>query len=88
MMNEPHPPIPSSSRMPSTRSRLPFSEAPSISMIKLERGLVHRSLLYCLERGYFSLIRYLLESGTGNVRERDAEGRTSLIYCCFIENIL
>jgi len=85
-MNEPHPPIPSSSRMPSTRSRLPFSEAPSISMIKLERGLVHRSLLYCLERGYFSLIRYLLESGTGNVRERDAEGRTSLIYCCFIEN--
>jgi hypothetical protein len=55
-------------------------------MIKLERGLVQRSLLYCLERGYFSLIRYLLESGTGNVHERDAEGRTGLIYCCFIDN--
>ena len=41
-------------------------------MIKLERGLVQRSLLYCLERGYFSLIRYLLESGTGNSRERDS----------------
>jgi len=84
-MNEIHLPIPSS-RMPSTRPRLPFSEAPSISMIKLERGLVQRSLLYCLERGYFSLIRYLLESGTGNVHERDTEGRTGLIYCCFIEN--
>jgi hypothetical protein len=72
--------------MPSARPRLPFSEAPSISMIKLERGLVQRSLLYCLERGYFSLIRYLLESGTGNVRERDTEGRTGLIYCCFIDN--
>jgi hypothetical protein len=55
-------------------------------MIKLERGLVQRSLLYCLERGYFSLIRYLLESGTGNARERDNEGRTGLIYCCFIDN--
>ncbi len=84
-MNEIHLPIPSS-RMPSARPRLPFSEAPSISMIKLERGLVQRSLLYCLERGYFSLIRYLLESGTGNVRERDTEGRTGLIYCCFIDN--
>jgi len=84
-MNEIHPPKPSS-KMPSARSRLPFSEAPSISMIKLERGLIQRSLLYCLERGYFSLIRYLLESGTGNVRERDSEGRTGLIYCCFIDN--
>jgi ankyrin repeat protein len=84
-MNEIHPPV-SSSKTPSTRSRLPFSEAPSISMIKLERGLVQRSLLYCLERGYFSLIRYLLESGTGNVHERDNEGRTGLIYCCFIDN--
>ncbi|CAF2929237.1 unnamed protein product [Rotaria sp. Silwood2] len=84
-MNEIHPPVPSS-KMPSARSRLPFSEAPSISMIKLERGLVQRSLLYSLERGYFSLIRYLLESGTGNARERDSEGRTGLIYCCFIDN--
>ncbi|CAF3351433.1 unnamed protein product [Rotaria socialis] len=84
-MNEIHPPVPSS-KMPSARSRLPFSEAPSISMIKLERGLVQRSLLYCLERGYFSLIRYLLESGTGNAHERDSEGRTGLIYCCFIDN--
>jgi ankyrin repeat protein len=84
-MNEIQLPIPST-KMPSTRSRLPFSEAPSISMIKLERGLVQRSLLYCLERGYFSLIRYLLESGTGNVHERDSEGRTGLIYCCFIDN--
>jgi hypothetical protein len=85
IMNAIHQPVPSS-KMPSARSRLPFSEAPSISMIKLERGLVQRSLLYCLERGYFSLIRYLLESGTGNARERDNEGRTSLIYCCFIDN--
>ncbi|CAF0978988.1 unnamed protein product [Rotaria sordida] len=84
-MSEIHPPVPSS-KMPSTRSRLPFSEAPSINMIKLERGLVQRSLLYCLERGYFSLIRYFLESGTGNARERDSEGRTGLIYCCFIDN--
>lgn len=84
-MNEIHPPIPSS-KVPSTRSRLPFSEAPSINLIKLERGLVQRSLLYCLERGYFSLIRYLLESGSGNTRERDSEGRTGLIYCCFIDN--
>jgi hypothetical protein len=84
-MNEIHPPM-SSTKTPSTRSRLPFSEAPPISMVKLERGLVQRSLLYCLERGYFSLIRYLLESGTGNVRERDSEGRTGLIYCCFIDN--
>ena len=84
-MNEIHHPIPST-RLPSARSRLPFSEAPSISMLKLDRGLVHRSLLYCLERGYFSLIRYLLESGTGNIQERDSEGRTGLIYCCFIVN--
>ena len=84
-MNEIHPPAPSA-RMPSARSRLPFSEAPSISMIKLERGLVQRSLLYSLERGYFSLIRYLLESGSGNAQERDSEGRTGLIYCCFIDN--
>lgn len=84
-MNVIHPPV-ASARMPSARSRLPFSEAPSISLIKLERGLVQRSLLYCLERGYFSLIRYLLESGTGNARERDSEGRTGLIYCCFIDN--
>ena len=84
-MNEIHQPIPST-RLPSARSRLPFSEAPSISMIKLERGLAQRSLLYCLERGYFSLIRYLLESGTGNVQERDSEGRTGLVYCCFIVN--
>ena len=84
-MNDIHQPIPSS-RLPSARSRLPFSEAPSINMMKLDRGLVHRSLLYCLERGYFSLIRYLLESGTGNARERDSEGRTGLIYCCFIMN--
>lgn len=85
MMNEIHPPIPSS-KVPSTRARLPFSEAPSISMVKLDRGLVQRSLLYCLERGYFSLVRYLLESGSGNSRERDSEGRTGLIYCCFIDN--
>ena len=84
-MNEIHPPL-SSSKMPSARLRLPFSEAPPVSMIKLERGLVQRSLLYCLERGYFSLIRYLLESGSANVRERDSEGRTGLIYCCFIDN--
>jgi hypothetical protein len=55
-------------------------------MTKLERGLVQRSLLYCLERGYFSLIRYLLESGLVNARERDSEGRTGLIYCCFIND--
>ena len=55
-------------------------------MIKLDRGLVQRSILYCLEKGYFSLIRYLIESGHGNIRERDREGRTVLIYCCFIEN--
>lgn len=85
MMNEIHQPM-SSSRMPSARSRLPFSEPPSINMIKLERGLVQRSLLYCIERGYFSLIRYLLESGASNARERDNEGRTGLIYCCFIVN--
>jgi ankyrin repeat protein len=85
IMNDINPSV-SPPKMPSARPRLPFSEAPSISMIKLERGLVQRSLLYCLERGYFSLIRYLLESGTGNARERDSEGRTGLIYCCFINN--
>ena len=84
-MNDIHQPIPSA-RLPSARSRLPFSEPPPINMVKLERGLVQRSLLYCLERGYFSLIRYLLESGGGNARERDSEGRTGLIYCCFIVN--
>ena len=84
-MNEIHQAI-LSTRMPSARPRLPFSEPPPINMIKVERGLAQRSLLYCLERGYFSLIRYLLQSGTGNVHERDAEGRTGLIYCCFIVN--
>jgi hypothetical protein len=55
-------------------------------MINLERGLFQRSLLYCLDKGYFSLVRYILQSGTGDARERDIEGRTGLIYCCFIDN--
>ncbi|CAF0734224.1 unnamed protein product [Rotaria sordida] len=73
-------------KMLTIRQRLPFSEEPSVHMIKLERGLIQRSLLYCFEKGYFSLIRYLLESGSANARERDNEGRNGLMYCCFVNN--
>jgi len=72
--------------MPAIRQRLPFVGARSVNMIKLERGLIKRSLLYCFQKGYFSLIRYILESGTGDARERDNESRTGLMYCCFIDD--
>jgi len=75
-------------KLPTIRQRLPFNDVPSVTMIKLDRGLVQRSLLYCFEKGYFSMIRYLLQSGTGNARERDSEGRTGLMYCCFIDDDL
>src|SRR6202040_246434 len=84
-MNAIHHPI-LSSKMSTIRQRLPFSDVPSVNMIKVERGLLQRSLLYCFEKGYFSLIRHLLQSGTADARERDNEGRTSLMYCCFIDN--
>ena len=58
----------------------------SIQFIQLERGLVHRSLLYCLKKGYFTFVRFLLETGNGNIHERDQDGRTALIYCCFIKD--
>ncbi|CAF1634805.1 unnamed protein product, partial [Didymodactylos carnosus] len=57
----------------------------SINMMKFDRGLVKRSLLYSLERGYFSFVRYLLESGADS-NERDLEDRTPLMYCCFIDD--
>ncbi|CAF1162769.1 unnamed protein product [Rotaria sp. Silwood1] len=72
--------------MLTTRQRVPFREVPSVHMIKLERGLIQRSLLYCFEKGYFSLIRYLLQSGSADACERDNEGRNGLMYCCFIDN--
>ena len=75
-----------SSKVPTVRRRVPFSEMPTTHMIKVERGLVQRSILYCFQKGYFSLIRYLLESGSANARERDNEGRNGLMYCCFIDN--
>ncbi|CAF2516156.1 unnamed protein product [Rotaria sp. Silwood2] len=75
-----------STKMLTMRQRLPFREVPSFHMIKLERGLIQRSLLYCFEKGYFSLIRYLLQSGSADARERDNEGRNGLMYCCFIDN--
>ena len=75
-----------SSHLSPLRSRISSNERPSSRLPRTERGLVQRSLLYCLKRGYFSLIRYLLESGNGNIRERDAENRTVMMYCCFIEN--
>jgi hypothetical protein len=84
-MNEIHQPIILSKR-PAIRQRVPLRKLSSFNMIKLERGLVQRSLLYCFEKGYFSFIRYLLQSGTGDARERDHEGRTGLMYCCFIDN--
>jgi ankyrin repeat protein len=84
-MNDVHQPI-IASKMPAMRRRLPFGGTPSVKMIKLERGLIQRSLLYCFEKGYFSLIRYLLQSGTGDARERDNEDRTGLMYCCFIDD--
>ncbi|CAF0843149.1 unnamed protein product [Adineta ricciae] len=58
----------------------------SSSKTKSERGLLQRSLLYCLGKGYFCLIRHLLQSGIADARERDSEGRTGLIYCCFIDD--
>ncbi len=84
-MNDIHQPI-LAAKMPVIRQRLPFGDVPSVRMIKLERGLLQRSLLYCFEKGYFSLIRYLLQSGTTDAQERDHEGRTGLMYCCFIDN--
>lgn len=75
-----------SSHLSPLRSRISPNERPSSRLLRTERGLVQRSLLYCLKRGYFSLIRYLLDSGNGNIRERDAENRTVMMYCCFIEN--
>jgi len=83
-MNDVHQPI-IASKMPAIR-RLPFGGARSVNMIKLERGLIKRSLLYCFQKGYFSLIRYILQSGTGDARERDNESRTGLMYCCFIDD--
>lgn len=80
-----HPPT-SASKVSSFRQRSSHPNLSSISMTKLERGLVQRSLLYCFEKGYFSLIRYLLEAGTSDARESDREGRTGLMYCCFVEN--
>ncbi|UJR28593.1 hypothetical protein I4U23_009826 [Adineta vaga] len=68
------------------RQRSSFNELRPVSLVKLERGIAQRSLLYCLEKGYFSLIHYLLQSNVCDVRERDSEGRTALMYCCFIEN--
>lgn len=70
------------------RQRSPLKDLPSVTMIKVDRGLVQRSLLYCFEKGYFSLIRYILQSGTGDARECDNEGRTGLMYCCFIDDDL
>ncbi len=84
-MNDIHQPI-ISPKMPAIRQRLRSNKIPSVRMIKLQRGLVQRSVLYCFEKGYFSFIRYLLESGTGDARERDNEGRNGLMYCCFIDN--
>ena len=84
-MNDMHHPI-LSSKMPTIRQRLPFSNAPSVHMVKLERGLIQRSLLYCFEKGYFSLIRHLVQSGAADPRECDNEGRNGLMYCCFIDN--
>ena len=74
------------SKASSFRQRSSLFDFPSGSLTKLERGLVQRSLLYCFEKGYFSLIRYLLQSGASDARERDHEGRTGLMYCCFVEN--
>ncbi|UJR20931.1 hypothetical protein I4U23_024040 [Adineta vaga] len=80
-------PFVSISKTYSLRSRPTSSgDLTSSSRTKLERGPAQRSLLYCLGKGYFCLIRYLLESGIGDVRERDCEGRTGLIYCCFIDD--
>ena len=85
-MNVMQPPV-FSSHLSSIRcSRIPSADRPPSRMLKAERGLVQRSLLYCLKKGYFYLIRYLTESGNGNIRERDAENRTVLMYCCFIES--
>jgi hypothetical protein len=83
-MNDIHHPI-LSSKMPTIRQRLPFSGVPSVHMIKLKRGLIQRSLLYCFEKGYFSRIRHLLQTGI-DARECDNEGRNGLMYCCFINN--
>ncbi|CAF1067467.1 unnamed protein product [Adineta steineri] len=68
------------------RQRFTYHEFRPITLVKLERGILHRSLLYCLEKGYFSLIHYLLQSGATDPREHDSEGRTALMYCCFIDN--
>ena len=68
------------------RQRFSFHELRPVSLVKLERGIQQRSLLYCLEKGYFTLIHYLLQSDVCDARERDSEGRTALMYCCFIEN--
>ncbi|CAF1658085.1 unnamed protein product [Rotaria magnacalcarata] len=84
-MNDVHQPV-ISAKMPTIRQRLPFNDVPSVHMIKLKRGLIQRSLLYCFEKGYFSLIRYLLQSDSTDARERDHEGRTGLMYCCFIDS--
>jgi ankyrin repeat protein len=72
-------------KMFTIKQRSSFNELRPVSLVKLERGLAQRSLLYCLEKGYFSLIHYLLQTGTCNARERDSENRTALMYCCFIE---
>lgn len=76
------------SKMSSFRQRSSYSSLQSVSMTKLERGLVQRSILYCFEKGYFSLIRYLLQGDASDARECDHEGRTGLMYCCFVENDL
>ncbi|CAF0941423.1 unnamed protein product [Adineta steineri] len=73
-------------KTPSVRSRPPSTDGSSRSMNRLGRDVIQHSLLYCLEKGYFCLIRYLLDSSICDARERDSEGRTGLIYCCFIDD--
>lgn len=85
-MNDIHQPIIAAKMSPKIQSRSTSSALPPVHMIKVERGLIQRSLLYCFEKGYFSLIRYLLQSGSADSRERDNESRTGLMYCCFIDN--
>ncbi|CAF0998720.1 unnamed protein product [Adineta ricciae] len=84
-MNTIHP-LGSLPKMFTIRQRFSFHELRPVSLVKLERGIRQRSLLYCLEKGYFTLIQYLLQSNVCDARERDSEDRTALMYCCFIEN--
>jgi ankyrin repeat protein len=73
------------SKLPPVQRRFRSREFSAVRMMNVERGLSQRSLLYCLDKGYFSLVRYILQSGSGDARERDPEGRTGLMYCCFID---